>query len=447
LNSFEQCGDDAAFITSFYNKAESLTEPVTYPVYHPQSHRISLDPSFSVQNACSRLKTIRRYRLNNIQNLITTQRAPHVTAHYLIQANWVKRMPNLALHLTLKRKVQNMNTTLDRDHLMRWLTAYHACPYATFFHSPAWYLSQQRLTNDLIHIFSLTVSGQQVLVPAALKRRFRGLSNEWHVGVASGYGGVLAEKPLAPDEQAYVLAHLIKTCTNVRFVSNPFEGEPLDAKGDNPAIQQHHDQTQVVRICTPEAQLKQMAPQRARQVRRSIEGPLRLSVVEAPSPNTVTQFLPLYQAHSAQWHFKRWIRDQIYFENLLDLAGGALTLFMVHHESVLAGFQLIAVKDTIASQLHFATHQDHHHLYPGARLTQAVLDWARSNQVTHLDFLSSGELDGVRRYKAAYGTEAKPFQVLSTQNWQSRALAWSARIAQNLATRNVVAKRSHSTQS
>ena len=34
-------------------------------------------------------------------------------------------MPNSALHLTLKRKVQNMNTTLDRDHLMRWLTAYH----------------------------------------------------------------------------------------------------------------------------------------------------------------------------------------------------------------------------------------------------------------------------------------------------------------------------------
>jgi CelD/BcsL family acetyltransferase involved in cellulose biosynthesis len=312
-----------------------------------------------------------------------------------------------------------------------WDALADADPCATFFHSRAWYTAHAEALGYRPRPALLTfASGREALLPLATKPGFRGLVQVAHAGLEGGYGGLIGPDPLTPDEVAQAYALVRRHHPDLAVAGNPFAADPRGPRSAGPAAAASLDETQVVPLLDPEAQLARLDGPRRRKVRRGLEAGFRVEVVHPVTPADVARFFPLYAGRATTWAYKRWVRDQAYFEALATHAGGQLALFLAYAaDGTLGGFQLLGLQGAVVSALYLATDPEHEARQVGALLAIAPMAWCQARGCRHYDLLASGQLASVKAYKASLGAEPLALTAVRLEGPLSRLLGRAAGLA------------------
>lgn len=301
-----------------------------------------------------------------------------------------------------------------------WRRVLERCPRATFFHTPGWYQTHADLAGYAVRGVGFRwPDGQEALLPLALRSRFRGWAQEAHAGLENGYGGLVSPQPLPPHRIEEAYAQLRARHPNLRVLGNPLarqHGVPTSGRVSESF-------TQAVPILDPVAQARRMSERRQRSLRKAERAGFELELRHPVFPSDARDVYPLYQAHSSQWKYRRWVRDEAYFRALFRHAGRDLTLFMVRHEGELAGFILLGGWGETLVELHLSTLKEKDGLQVGTFLIVKPLAWAYEAGYRIFDFLPSGKLEGVIAYKDSFGADRlRQVEVVHESLW-SRSLA------------------------
>lgn len=312
----------------------------------------------------------------------------------------------------------------------RWDALVNADPGASLFHSRAWYAAHAEALGYRPRPALLTFPDErEALLPLALLPRFRGLVQVAHAGLEGGYGGLVGPNPLTPGEVAAAYKLVRRQHPDLAVAGNPFAAGPRGpAAGVDATLSA--DETQVIPLGDREALLAQMDSPRRRKVRRALDAGFRLEVVHPVKPADVTRFFPLYAARAVTWDYKRWVRDQAYFEALARHLGPRLTLFLAYAEDgALAGFQLLGVQGAIVSALYLATDPVHEARQVGALLAIEPMAWCHGRGHAHYDLLATGTLASVKAYKASLGAQPRALAAVRLEGQVARALGRAAGLA------------------
>lgn len=288
----------------------------------------------------------------------------------------------------------------------RWDAFVRRCANATLFHSPGWYLAQaQAYGYELDPALVRFADGSEALLPLATKKAYRGIVRVAYAGVENGYGGWVSERPLnaAQIEEGYRLVRA--RYPNLRVTGNPHDAALVVPDG----WRVEADATQVLPILPREEQQKRMAGSRAKRARKAARQDFVLEVLEAPGEADVSRFYALYAAHAAEWRYTRWRKDEAYFRALFQHAGDRLVLFLATHEGQLAGQRIVALDGSRVLDLYLSTEPAFEPLEIGTYMVAEPLAWLHARGHALFDFLPSGNLDGVRAFKASYGAEPLAF--------------------------------------
>lgn len=292
------------------------------------------------------------------------------------------------------------------------------CPQATFYHTPGWYQAQAYRGYRLAPVHFRFPSGEEAMLPLALRKKFKGLVVEAQAGIEAGYGGLIAPQPLTREqiEAAYRLVQ--KRYPEFVVTSNPHEAFPNVPAELSGSV----DHTQVVPLLPREEQQKLMTKGRRKSIKAALEESYDLTVIEGIQEKDVREFYPVYAEHSAEWGYDKWRRDEAYFRSLARHSGHKLVLFMAYQEGEPAGFRLLGCHGPVALALHLARAKRFSDWNIGPFLVSESMAWAYERGYQRLDFMPSGQLESVRSYKASYGAELVPYSVLSQTGWVSNSI-------------------------
>lgn len=296
-----------------------------------------------------------------------------------------------------------MSLLLDWDVTpARWDAFLADCPRATFFHTHAWYAANAAAAGYRLNTaLARFADGAEALLPLAVSPRFRGLIQTAWAGIETGYGGLVSPLPLSGAQVAAVYQQVRARYPNLRVTGNPFEAYP-NAPPDGARLA---DNTQVLPLLDPASQRKRMSDTRQKHCKRAAKAGFRLEIVEGLSADDVARFYPLYASHAADWTYTKWARDEAYFRALAVHAGELLVLLLAHQGDRLAGMRLLGLTGPVVMDLFLATDPEFEPQHVGPLLVESALNWSHAQGYARFDFQPSGRLEGVKRYKAAFGAE------------------------------------------
>lgn len=303
--------------------------------------------------------------------------------------------------------------------LATWRDLLPSCQDATFFHTPEWYLARAATSAVCVSpVHFLFDDGRQAVLPLALRSRYRGLVTEAIAGLENGYGGLVTSKPLRPAqvEEAYRLVR--RRYPDLTVVGNPHARRFVGPTSAELTM----DYTQVLPVLPPAEQERGFVEMRARHVRAARRFGVRIEVKHGLKPADAEVVYPLYAKHAAGWKYTRWVRDEAYFEALFAHAGHHVVLFSAYHGDTLLGVHLVAAYPPTAIQLHLASDGAHNRLNAGSLLVAEALAWCHENGLTAFDFLASGQLDGVKVFKASFGAEPQSYAIATQAGWVEQSL-------------------------
>ncbi|MFN3429406.1 MAG: GNAT family N-acetyltransferase [Candidatus Sericytochromatia bacterium] len=284
----------------------------------------------------------------------------------------------------------------------QWEAYLARCPRATFFHTHAWYAANAAASGYRLNTaFARFSDHDEALLPLAVSPRFRGLVQTAVAGIETGYGGLVSPGPLSEERVAAVYQRVRAVYPNLRVTGNPFEAYP----NVPPDGVRETDSTQVLPLLDPAEQRKRMSDTRLKHCKRAAKAGFRLEVVEGLTADDVPRFYPLYARHAADWSYTRWIRDEAFFVALTTHAGRLLVLLLAYQGDQLAGMRILGLTGPVVMDLFLATDPAFEPQYVGPLLAEAALNWAHASGYARFDFQPSGRLEGVHRYKAAFGAE------------------------------------------
>jgi CelD/BcsL family acetyltransferase involved in cellulose biosynthesis len=300
-----------------------------------------------------------------------------------------------------------------------WDAFLACCPRATFFHTHAWYAANAAAAGYRLNTaLARFPEGAEALLPLAVSPQFRGLIRTASAGIETGYGGLVSPAPLNAAQVAAIYRRVRARYPNLRVTGNPFEAYPnVPADGVRQV-----DDTQVLPLLDPADQRRAMSDTRVKHCKRAAKAGFRLEIVEGVSPADVPRFYPLYAQHAAEWTYTKWARDEAYFLALATHAGELLVLLLAYHGDRLAGMRLLGLTGPVVMDLFLATDPAFEPLHVGPLLVEAALNWCHAHGYSRFDFQPSGRLEGVKRYKAAFGAESVPNVITTYSSLLGRSL-------------------------
>jgi hypothetical protein len=311
-------------------------------------------------------------------------------------------------------------TRVDWDcTLETWRDLLPLCREATFFHTPEWYMARAaagRVRLSPVH-FRFD-DGTPAVLPLAVVRRYRGLVWEACAGLDGGYGGLVAPRPLRPAqiEEAYRLVR--RRHQDLTVMGNPFATRSIVPT----AAEVTMDYTQVVDLLPRTAQEHGFSEMRRHHVKAARKAGVRIEVHHGLKPSQAATVYPIYAQHASGWKYTKWLRDEAYFESLFAHAGHHLALFSAYQDDTLLGFHLVACYPTVAIQLHLTTDSAYNRLHAASLLVAEALAWCHENGLKAFDFLASGQLDGVRLFKASFGAQPHSYPIATHHGWLDQSL-------------------------
>jgi hypothetical protein len=295
------------------------------------------------------------------------------------------------------------------------------CPYATFFHTPVW--AEATAVAGISPVESLLAEwpdGRKAVLVVGLRRIWGGLVTAARTGLHGGYGGIIANGPLATDERQQIFAELKRRYPECTGTTNPFAGEEAPA-GFTVA---HGGATRVMTL-GPLAQIRQgYNRERQKAVRRYEKGGVTVRLVRNPDKADLQQFCALYRHEVEAWKASgrsiHRVPSDRWFEALFRLAKDRLQLAFASIDGEVVGVNSYAPQGPIASELYLAWDRRHQSSQVSTALKEACLVAAWEQGLTQLDFMASGDLDGVERFKISFGANALPVWQYSHQSRLSR---------------------------
>lgn len=296
-----------------------------------------------------------------------------------------------------------------------WEQAAEACPYSTFFHTPAWgRIVGKTFPSARPTAQSFRVNGTTVVLPATeYGAEGKGFFRAYFSNYLGVYGGPLAERPLAADEWAGVLDELASVrAKRVDLIGNPYaDVEPAAPTGWH----KRQNFTQIVTLDSWTTE-KELMGRYEHQVRNSVHRSERrgYELRLAASSDDITAYYEIYRQAMERYGNTATGRYPLnLFMNALAEGPEKAPFWLAARDGkVVGGVLSFLHKDRwIAWNAAFADEEFPHGLakYLHHRL---ILEAKRRGCLTY-DFNPSGGHEGTVRFKEMYGAEKKYFWELT----------------------------------
>lgn len=288
-----------------------------------------------------------------------------------------------------------------------WSRFFESCPDASPFHGPAWHHAWQVESGAaIVPVRFRFDDGRQAMAILALSRAYRGLGKMARSGVAGGYGGLIAPVPLSDHQVDLAFGALRRRYPYLVVQGSPHVSWPnVSTRGASAA------RTLVLDLADLSTLRQGYNQNRRREARNA--GHYSIWTCVQPSADALAPFLDLYRRASERWAFDRHRRSDAFWLALGRHLGADLVLHLVSDNGVPAAARLVARRGAIAYDLAFVIDPDHRKHQAATAVTEAALVHAHATGAGRFDFMPSGQLEGVYRFKASLG--AAPLPLLETR--------------------------------
>ncbi|MBU6429232.1 MAG: GNAT family N-acetyltransferase, partial [Cyanobacteria bacterium REEB65] len=258
--------------------------------------------------------------------------------------------------------------------------------------------------------------GTVALLGLAYAKVYRGLLTAVRCGVAGGYGGLIAPQPLSWRHVAAAFEGLASRFCEWQGQSMPHVAWPTLPLGES--------RTQTATLLLPLAELATLRraynENRRRDARKAVAYD-RLTI-ENPALKDLLPFYSLYQEAADQWHYTKHRHGAAFWNAVFRGLGPSLALTIASREGRPAAARLVALRNGIAYDLAFSVHPLHRGQQAATAVTEAALEHAYMAGARVFDFMPSGSLEGVWRFKASFGAKAVPVFELHQRRGLARIL-------------------------
>lgn len=293
-----------------------------------------------------------------------------------------------------------------------WQRVADGCPYATFFHTPAWHQAFAE-TFPAMRIATVRFSfdaGHSAIFPLLARSTAFGLDRLFLSTAAGCYGGWISTDDLSPEEISAMADWILDHCPNLAWRLNPLQPAPRLRDLHQLEI----DTTEILHLREFD-DVESIKRHYQYSVRKQINkaGRAGLTVRAAESWPEWEEYFRVYEIVLRKWGRGATSRYPLeLFRRLFESRHRGIRLWVVASEGRIAGGNLNLYHNRHCVEWHAA--YDPEHLRHGIRnyLVHAVITDAFNNGYAYYDFNPSGGHEGTRRFKQSFGTTNEPSNVI-----------------------------------
>ena len=291
-----------------------------------------------------------------------------------------------------------------------WLETARICPWATYFHSPAWAGCMADMFPEFrAEALGCTLAdGTAVVLPAVVKNKKRLLRqvSDYKSMEPGVYGGFIAGRALAAGELEQLGAAVLRLKSSAgRIVETPWQPLNLPAPFVSKKLETH-----IVELA-PDFDSLQKRFSRGQKSNLSQARRKGVTVRRATSTQDIAQYHAVYLES-----VKRWgeTAGAVYAKELfvkLQAAGDPQVQFWLAEAEgrIAAGILALAWGRTIV-YWHGAALEQYFKHYPNNLLHAELMAWGCANGYRLYDMGSSAGLEGVARFKESLGAQVRPYR-------------------------------------
>jgi lipid II:glycine glycyltransferase (peptidoglycan interpeptide bridge formation enzyme) len=286
-----------------------------------------------------------------------------------------------------------------------WQEVAEACPWATFFHTPAWAtIYAQTFPQYAIASRGFVMeSGARVVIPFLAEEKKKFLKRETKLkSIEPGvYGGIIADQEISPQEVAEIIRHILKMkSTGGRIVGNPFKEFTLPSQFKKKELF-----TQMVDLTSG---FDGIWGRFSRGQKSNISQAQRknITIRLAQSEQDIETYFAIYLQTVKRWGKKTAAEyPQDLFLNLYRKNDPHIRFYLAEKDGRnVAGIIVLAWAKNLI-YWHGCSLDEALKDYPNNLLHYAVIKWGCENGYTCYDMGPSMDMEGVVRFKSSFGAE------------------------------------------
>lgn len=291
-----------------------------------------------------------------------------------------------------------------------WLETARACPWATYFHSPAWAASMAGLVPEFRAeaLGCILDDGTPVVLPAVVKKKKRLLRKalEYKSMEPGVYGGFIAGRMLTAGEIELLAGAVLRLkSTTGRIVDTPWQ--PLNLP--NTFISKKLE-THIVQL-NPDFEALQKGFSRGQKSNLNQARRKGVTVRLAASRQDIDDYFAIYLESVQRWGETA---GEVYGKDLfLRLYGSGdpqIQFWLAEVEGrIAAGVLALAWNHTIL-YWHGAASEQYFKHYPNNLLHAHIMAWGSQGGYLRYDMGASAGLAGVARFKESFGAQVQPYR-------------------------------------
>ena len=286
-----------------------------------------------------------------------------------------------------------------------WQEVAEACPWATFFHTPAWAaIFAQTFPQYAVASRGFVMeSGARAVIPFLAEEKKKFLKRETKLkSVEPGvYGGIIADQVVSPKEADEIISHILKMKdTGGRIVGNPFKEFALPSQFKKKELF-----TQVVDLT---AGFDELWKHFSRGQKSNISQAQRknITIRVAHSEQDIERYFAIYLQTVKRWGKKTVAAyPRELFLNLFRNRDAHIHFYLAEKEGrSIAGIVVLAWGKNLI-YWHGCSLDEALKDYPNNLLHYAVIKWGCENGYISYDMGPSMNMEGVIRFKSSFGAE------------------------------------------
>jgi CelD/BcsL family acetyltransferase involved in cellulose biosynthesis len=291
-----------------------------------------------------------------------------------------------------------------------WQRVVDQCPYATFFHTPAWSDIITGTSEWRDATLGWSLPGERIAVlPLMFRTRRSSLFREYRSVAPGVYGGLVCNGPMMPHETEAMWQRLLHwRSAGATIIGNPFGQSALPATARMSSTSSHvidlRDGTEAV--------WTRMESTFRRRVRRAREKGV---LVEMASRDTqMDEYYEVYRSALQRWGARATSNyPKSLFEHLWRTASAhrdAIRLWLAHCDGRVAAGAVVFYHGQHAVSWHAATREEDYAFSPANALQMAIIEDACRRNYRWYDLNPSGGHAGVARFKQGLGAIELAFE-------------------------------------
>lgn len=294
-----------------------------------------------------------------------------------------------------------------------WQEVADNCDYATFFHTPAWYVAFNKISPSLriaTKLFSFA-SGKKAILPLMEQKMSVGLHGRYLLGPAGCYGGWISSDLLDSRHALAIWGWLKDSPHSVFWRLNPYDD--LSSTLD-PFVTQT-DTAEVLSFVDLEDE-NQLRERYKRSVRKEINKARKgnITIRQAESWDHWIHYFELYQASLRRWGDKATSNYPIQlFRYFYECDRRHIKLWTAFDSEKIVGGNLNFYQSNHCVEWHASFDSDYFGLGVRNFLVDSIVVDAMRQGYRFYDFNPSGGHEGTRKFKQSFGTIQKSTNLIT----------------------------------